>query len=358
MEEVQVPVWVGEVEGLDDHPLSGVLGDFDCRNNRLADLALDQDGFADQVATVRDRVGPERVGVFLGTSTSGIRHTELCYRQHFAQGGKGLDAALRFSFTHAYFSLAAFARRRLGLRGPAVVISTACSSAAKTFAAAHRALAVGLCDAALVGGADTLCATTLLGFHALGLLSGSPCAPWSKTRRGISIGEGAAFALMDLQAPRSGEPVLLGYGESSDAHHMTAPHPEGEGAVHAMREALRRAGLAPEAIDYINLHGTGTPANDLAEDRGVTAVFGADVAASATKGWTGHTLGASGAIEAVIALICMRHGLLPGTLNTTEIDPDLALSVILRTEQRPIHRAMSNSFGFGGNNCSLIFGDQ
>ncbi|MGB5831969.1 MAG: beta-ketoacyl-ACP synthase [Thiohalocapsa sp.] len=355
-DEVPVPSWVGVVDDLDDLPLVGDLADFDCRNNRLAALALEVDGFAAQVQATRERCGAARIGLFLGTSTSGIRHSEHCYRRHFEQCTPGLGQDLRFATTHAYMSLAYFCRRRLGLRGPAAVVSTACSSGAKTFVAAHRALSAGLCDAAVVGGVDTLCATTLMGFHTLGLLSTTPCAPWSQGRSGISIGEGAAFALLDLTLDRSDDLALLGYGESNDAYHITSPHPEGTGAVLAMVAALGAAGLNACDIDYLNLHGTGTAANDQSEDCAVTRVFGDAVPVSAIKGWTGHTLGASGAVEAVLSLLSVKAGLLPGTLNTETVDPALSASLVRRSERRTIDRVLSNAFGFAGNNCALVLG--
>ncbi len=356
-EEAPVPSWAGVVDGLDAVRLPARLAEFECRNNRLAELALGGDGFAEQVEAARECHGPSRIGLFLGTSTSGIRHTEQCYRRHFEEKTLDLGADLRFDSTHAYVSLADYCRRRLGLSGPAMVISTACSSGAKTFAAAQRALSAGLCDAAVVGGADTLCATTLLGFHALGLLSPTPCTPWGQGRTGISIGEGAAFALLERDGDADDDGLsLLGYGESTDAYHITSPHPQGDGAVSAMRAALDSAGISADAIDYINLHGTGTAANDLSEDRAVARVFGDTAIASATKGWTGHTLGAAGAVEAMISLICLREGLIPGTLNTTTFDPDLSTRLIRDSEARPIARVLSNAFGFAGNNCALVFG--
>jgi 3-oxoacyl-[acyl-carrier-protein] synthase-1 len=361
-DEVSATCWVGAVDGLEDAPLTGALAKFDCRNNRLAAVALNTDDFAARVDSARRRWGAHRIGVFVGTSTSGIRHSELCYRRHVEQGTPGLGDDLRFDTTHAYSSVADFCRQRLGLAGPAMVISTACSSGAKTFAAAQRALSVGICDAAVVGGVDSLCATTLLGFEALGLLSPTACTPWGLGRRGISIGEGAAFALLDLwddddcrdstEAPL----LLLGYGESDDAYHIATPHPEGVGAVLAMRAALETAGLRPSDIDYINLHGTGTPANDQAEDRAVTALFGREVPVSGTKGWTGHTLGAAGAVEAVLSLLCIEHGLLPGTLNTETPDPALGAQLVRSSESRHLDRVLSNSFGFAGNNCTLVLG--
>lgn len=354
--DVAMDTWVGAVDGLTGEPLGGSLAPYDCRNHRLAARALVQDGFAEQVRQAARIHGPERIGVFIGTSTSGLRHTEECYRARCEQGAPGLGANLRFPFTHTLWSPADFCRRFLGLDGPAAVISTACSSSAKVFAAAQRSIATGWCDAAVVGGVDTLCASTLYGFHSLGLVSSRPCTPWGEGRNGINIGEGAAFALLQRRVGDDRGLALLGCGESSDAHHISAPHPEGEGAVLAMTAALAAAGLAPQAIDYINLHATGTPANDQSEDRAVTRVFGAGATASATKGWTGHTLGAAGATEAVLCLICLEAGLLPGTLNTRRPDPALGLRPLLDSRPGAPRRMLTNSFGFGGSNCSLILG--
>lgn len=373
--DVRVPTWVGAVAGLDSPaeralrpptrsnsasespvpPLDGVLAGFDCRNNRLANLALAQDGFDAKVHAMVDRYGPTRVGLFLGTSTSGVRHAEHCYRKHFEGHTQGLGPDLRFDGTQSTFSLAAFVRRRLRLRGPAVVIATACSSGAKAFAAGHRSLVAGVCDVAVIGAVDTLCSTTLLGFSSLGLLAEHPCTPWGAERTGINIGEAAGFALIGLRPPKSRQTLLIGYGESSDAYHMTAPHPTGLGATLAMQAALDSAGLTAKQIDYISLHGTATPANDQAEDQAVAQLFGTSTPVSSTKGWTGHTLGASGAMEAVLSLLCLEAGLVPGTLNTEHIDPALTLRPQLRTEAGPIHHLLSNAFGFGGNNCSLLF---
>jgi 3-oxoacyl-[acyl-carrier-protein] synthase-1 len=254
------------------------------------------------------------------------------------------------------YSATDFVRQRLGLSGPACVVSSACSSSAKAFAAAARAIAAGLCDAAVVGGVETLCLTTLHGFASLELLSAQPCRPCDEARDGISIGEAAAYVLLE-PAQGSGEGLaLLGYGESSDAYHMSTPHPQGLGAVRAMRAALEMSGIAAQEVDYLNLHGTGTRNNDAAEAAAVRAVFGEGVACSATKGGTGHTLGAAGAVEAVITLLALRHGFVPGTVNTRRADPQFGLRLQLATEARALARAMSNSFGFGGSNCSLVFG--
>jgi 3-oxoacyl-[acyl-carrier-protein] synthase-1 len=204
---------------------------------------------------------------------------------------------------------------------------------------------------------DSLCLTTLYGFHSLQLMSRTACRPFDRRRDGLSIGEAAAFAL--LERPRDSLPaqiLLLGAGESSDAHHMSSPHPEGAGARSAMQRALAAADLEPAQIDYINLHGTCTPSNDRAECLAVEAVFGTQTPCSSTKGATGHTLGAAGALEAVLCALMLRHGLLPGGLNLIERDPDLALNYLTRNRQAAPRAVLSNSFGFGGVNCALVFG--
>jgi 3-oxoacyl-[acyl-carrier-protein] synthase-1 len=344
--------WLGEVRDF-DVPLTGSLAAFDCRNNRLAEFALNQDQFLDAVARSRKRYGATRVGVFVGTSTSGVHHTELAYRARDAASGE-LPAWLDQRHTQNIFSLAAFVALRLGLAGPALAISTACSSSAKVFAAASRAIAAGSCDAAVVGGVDSLCLTTLCGFNSLQLISTDICRPADSARLGISIGEAGGFALLDSQA--DGTLGLLGYGETSDAYHMSAPDPAGRGAIEAMRATLGRAGMAPLDVDYINLHGTGTVANDLAESRAVCEVFGTRTPCSSTKGWTGHTLGAAGVVEAAISLLAIEHGLMPRSLNTRAVDPAIEAGILLDTRVAPVRRVLSNSFGFGGSNCSLLFG--
>jgi 3-oxoacyl-[acyl-carrier-protein] synthase-1 len=239
-----------------------------------------------------------------------------------------------------------------------MVVSCACASSAKVFGSARRMLEAGLIDAALVGGVDSLCLTTLYGFHSLQLSSAMPCRPFDVARDGISIGEAAAFAWLE-RAPGNldGDSILLlGVGESSDAYHMSAPHPEGLGARHAIQAALRTAALDPGAIDYINLHGTATPSNDRSESQAVTSVFGPTTPGSSTKGATGHTLGAAGALEAVICAIAIRNGFMPGGVNTDRVDPTLTAYYIRQNRRSPVSRVLSNSFGFGGTNCSLIFG--
>ena len=353
-EQLPLSTWTGEVDGVDAEKLPAHLTAFDCRNNRLAWLGLHQDGFDDAVAAARTRWGAARVGVFLGTSTSGLLQTEHAYRHRTASGA--LPADFHYGPTQNTYSLAAFVTRALGLTGPSCVISTACSSSAKVFGTAQRMIAAGLIDAAVVGGVDSLCLTTLYGFNSLELLSTQICRPWDAARDGLSIGEAAAFALVESEtdAPRG---WLLGVGESNDGYHMSTPHPEGAGAIDAMRAALAAAGLRPADIDYINLHGTATPSNDAAEDHAVASVFGTSTPCSSTKGATGHTLGAAGGVEALIALLAIENGLMPAGLNIEQFDPALRLNYLRSNRNAPVRRVLSNSFGFGGSNASLVFGD-
>ncbi|MGA7965818.1 MAG: beta-ketoacyl synthase N-terminal-like domain-containing protein, partial [Gammaproteobacteria bacterium] len=237
--------WIGRVPGLESYRLPDALAPWDCRNHRLAHLALGQDGFREACERARARHGAAHVGVFLGTSTSGIEHTEHAYRERDESGA----LAHWFDYSHSQdmFALPAFVREALGLSGPALAVSTACSSSAKAFATAARYIESGLCRAAVVGGVDSLCLMTLYGFHALQLVSASPCRPADTERNGINLGEAAGFALLERPGDAIGAeaaPILLGYGESGDSYHMSAPHPEGAGAALAMRDALERAALA------------------------------------------------------------------------------------------------------------------
>jgi 3-oxoacyl-[acyl-carrier-protein] synthase-1 len=356
-ETVKIDTHIGEVAGVDAQRLPPHLQIFDCRNNRLAELALRQDGFLDAVDAAAARLGRRRIGVFIGTSTAGIMQTELAYRARDPVTG-ALPAAFIYGTTHNSFSVADYIRQRCRLEGPAAAVSSACASSAKVFGAARRMIEAGLIDAALVGGADSLCLTTLYGFHSLQLSSSAPCRPFDVARDGISIGEAAAFAILERSSPQvNGDSILLhGVGESSDAYHMSAPHPEGLGAKRAMQAALDAASLEPGDIDYINLHGTGTPSNDRSESQAVTSIFGPTTPCSSTKGATGHTLGASGALEAVISALAIRNGLMPGGIQTSRIDPTLTAHYIKENRRTPVSLVLSNSFGFGGTNCSLIFG--
>ncbi len=353
-ENLPLTTWTGEVRGVDAVTLPPECAAFDCRNNRLAWLGLQQDGLLDAISAARSRWGAARVGVFLGTSTSGLLQTEIAYRHRASDGS--LPDDFQYGPTQNTYSVAAFAARVLALDGPAWVVSTACSSSAKVFGTAARMIEAGLIDAALVGGVDSLCLTTLYGFNSLELLSPEICRPWDARRDGLSIGEAAAYALLERTPATPPQGWLLGVGESNDGYHMSTPHPQGLGAVAAMRAALSAAGLEPGEIDYINLHGTATPSNDAAEDAAVGQVFGSAVPCSSTKGATGHTLGAAGGVEAALCLLAMRHGSIPGGLNRQEPDPALHLAYVGDNRAATLRRVLSNSFGFGGSNASLVLG--
>ena len=353
-ESAQLDTYIGPVAGVDACRLPPAFAHYDCRLNRMAELALEHDGFAPAVAAARERYGAQRIGVFLGTSTSGILETELAYRRRDGASGK-LAADYRYAQTQNSFSIAQFVRRRLALEGPALVVSSACSSTSKVFGNAARMIAAGVCDAAVVGGADTLCLTTLYGFRSLELTSSAPCRPFDAGRDGISIGEGAGFALLEKSGEKSAI-RLLGIGESSDAYHMSTPHPEGAGAKLAMQRALTAAGLRPADVDYINLHGTATRTNDAAEDKAVVEIFGARTPCSSNKGATGHLLGAAGITGLLISALAIRHGLLPGSANTRTLDPELKSNYLVQSREGEVRRVLANSFGFGGSNCSVILG--
>ncbi|MES9928133.1 MAG: beta-ketoacyl-[acyl-carrier-protein] synthase family protein [Candidatus Thiodiazotropha sp. 6PDIVS] len=353
LDNVDLSTWIGRVPGLEDMSLDGLSTEFDCRNNRLAQLGLLQDDFLGAITKAIAHYGADRIGLFMGTSTSGIAATEDAYRQ---RNNECLPTDYNPKSTHNIASSSFFVRQYLGLNGPSITISTACSSSAKVFAAANRYISAGVCDAAIVGGVDSLCLTTLYGFNALELVSSEPCRPWGAQRKGINIGEAAGFALLEKPTEAQSGPMLLGYGESSDAYHMSTPHPEGDGALYAMQQALQRAGLKAEDIDYINLHGTATRSNDASEDSAVCRLFGNQTPCSSTKGFTGHTLGAAGITEAIFTLLCLEKGLLPQSLKTEQKDEALEANILLNRAEAPLRYVLSNSFGFGGNNCSLIFG--
>jgi 3-oxoacyl-[acyl-carrier-protein] synthase-1 len=363
-EDAGIATYIGRVEKVDDVFVGGgsasmELERFDCRNNRLALLGLQQDGFIQAAIEARERYGAHRVAVILGSSTSGILETEHAYCHRDPTTGALPSSYLTSQrYTHNMFSSAHFVRTYLGLRGPAMVISTACSSSAKAFVSAARFIEAGFCDAVVVGGVDSLCLTILYGFASLGLTSSSPCRPCDEDRDGLTLGESAGFALLEKteHVGQSGAVALLGYGESCDGYHMSHPHPEGTGAIRAMRAALMRSGLTSGDIDYIHLHGTATKANDSIEDTAVHSVFGPSIPCSSTKGWTGHTLGAAGVMGSVMAALSLTRSFVPGTVNTTRLDPSLSSHVLLENRDQPVRRVLSNSFGFGGNNCSLIFG--
>ena len=355
LDNCDLDTWIGRVRSVESVVLPSHLVHLHSRNNQLAWLGLQQDGFLTVLDQLVDQLGADRIGVVMGTSTSSIGRTEEAYAGMDTSGK--MPGAYDQPEVHNLHSQGIFVSRATGLKGPSMTISTACSSSAKVFASAARWIKYGLVDAVLVGGVDSLCLSVLYGFNSLELLSSHPCRPFDELRNGISIGEAAGFAILTKEhlAPRA-EFALLGYGESSDAYHMSHPHPDGKGAVLAIDQALERSKLASTAIDYINLHGTASKANDLIETHALAQRFSTKTLASSTKGWTGHTLGTAGILEAIITLEAMKYDTAPGTLNCEKPDPEFKFPILKQNTKKTIRHAMTNSFGFGGNNAALIFG--
>lgn len=324
----------------------------DTRNNALLHAALAP--IRAEIEALKQRFGAARIGVVLGSSTSGIAEGEAAVAHHLQQGE--FPTAYHYS-QQEIAAPSTYVATELQLQGPAWTISTACTSGAKAIASGARLLQLGVCDAVIVGGADSLCKLTVEGFLSLAAVSDELCNPFSRNRKGINIGEAAALMILSREP---GAVRVAGVGETSDAHHISAPEPEGRGAEAAMRAALAQAGLAPTAISYINLHGTATEQNDRMESLAVARVFGEhpSVACSSTKSLTGHTLGAAGALEAVFCYLALVRGdgKLPPQVGDGVTDPQLAALSGLGTVQldQPLNYAMSNSFAFGGNNISLI----
>lgn len=348
---VTVPCHTGAVAGLDALTFPEALTAWDNRATRLCLSALQADGFDDRVREAVARYGAGRVALVIGTSTSGVDRLEEVYRARDGVGDTPLapDYVLRHHNDH--HAVSGFLYALFGLGGPGHTVSTACSSGAKAIVDAAHLIQLGLADAVLTGGIDALCLTSVHGFDALELVSRAPCRPFDAKRDGLSIGEGAGFLLLE----RGGEgPRLAGYGESSDANNMSTPPEDGAGAQAAMREALDRAGLAPAAIAFVKLHGTATPSNDSAEGAAVAHVFGPATPAVSLKGLIGHTLGAAGALEAVMALDALDAGLCPGTTGLEE--PDTTIPIAVSPEPVPItaRHVLCNAFGFGGSNCALV----
>ncbi|MCA9692208.1 MAG: beta-ketoacyl-ACP synthase [Myxococcales bacterium] len=330
--------------------LPASLADRDTRIARILAHSLAE--LAGPLARARARWGRERVAVILGTSTGGILETEGAYAHQRERGA--LPPGYSVERSHALDSVLRVAATIAEVTGPAIVVSTACSSSAKVLASARRLLAAGVCDAALCGGVDTLCRLTLHGFDGLKLLSRVACRPFSSERAGINIGEGAALMLVERTG--EGPARLVGVGESSDAHHMTAPHPEGLGARLAMERALADAGLPPAAIDQINAHATGTKQNDVVEGGAIAALFGSDVPVVATKGYNGHLLGAAGATEVIHAIAAIVEGYAPASVGADPIDPEIPVDVSAARRPRATAAVLSNSFAFGGSNVSVVIG--
>lgn len=320
------------------------------RNNRL--LAASLSPLLRVVEDLKSRHGRHRVGIVVGTSTSGIGEGEAALTCDSA--GARLAADYRYA-SQELSAPARFLARWLDVSGPCWTQSSACTSGAKALASAARLLRLGVCDAVVAAGVDSLCHMTVAGFSSLLVTAGSHCNPFSRNRCGINIGEGSAVFVLSREP---GPVRLAGVGESSDAHHISSPDPEGKGAAAAMLQALTMAQTDPAQIDYVNLHGTATLQNDAMEALAVNRVFGPDVSCGSTKPLTGHTLAAAGAIEALICWLLLQRddSRLPPHLWDGEVDPDLAaLNGLARYNgAAPARMVMSNSFAFGGNNLSLV----
>ena len=337
----------GLVQGPLD-PLPAAYRSYDTRLTRIAMRALAQ--VSPQVERARARYGRERIGVVIGTSTGGLDATEPAYRVYRETEQPAPGFSLRRS--HAFDALAVLLRDLLGVAGPTYAVSTACTSSAKALASGLRLIQTGVCDAVLVAGVDAVCETTLRGFHALGVLSSQAARPFCATRDGIHIGEAAAMLLLE----RSGEGAvcLAAVGESSDAHSMSSPEPDGLGAARAIASGLAHAGLDASQVDYVNAHGTGTPQNDTAEGRAIQAALSSDVPVSSTKGLTGHTLGACGALEALFTALSLARGRLPQSAGCLPLDPTIALHILLQPTPKRVQVALSNALAFGGSNACVV----
>lgn len=344
---VPFPTLVGAVDAALPQ-LPAALQPWSTRTAQLALLLIEQ--LSAPLAKLRARVRPERIALILGTSTVGADVTESAFRHYIEQGVLPADYDLWRH--HTYGALLHSVSELVGARGPAWVVSTACTSSAKPLATAQRLIAADLADAAVVGGIDTLCSMTLRGFFSLDSLSPGACRPFSKLRDGINIGEGGALLVLE----RGGDAIALleAVGESSDAYHISAPHPQGIGARLAMERALQQANIAPDQVDYVNAHGTGTRLNDSAEAQAIGGLLGREVPVVSTKAYTGHMLGAAGASEAVITLLSLRDGFLPASLGADPLDESIQLNIPLTRVHGQYRRGLSNSFAFGGNNVSVL----
>ncbi len=346
--------WIGRVSTVDDID----LGEWQSRNNALAHIGISQGTILDNIEQLKSRFSAPRIGVVMGSSTSSIDRTETAYTDLTDDGM--LKPVFQQENVHNPHAPSLYVAHVTGITGPALTINTACSSSAKVFATGARWLKSGIVDAVLVGGVDTLCLSVLHGFDSLQLISQNPCRPFDQDRDGINLGEAAGFAILVRKedSHKTTGIELLGYGESSDAYHMSHPHPDGLGAKLSMEQALLIAELSPESIDYINLHGTSSRANDSIEGQLINQLFPKTTRCSSTKAWMGHTLGAAGITEAIIALDTIHTGLIPGSMNLSTLDDGIDISIQAENVEQTVNFAMTNSFGFGGNNCSLVFGRE
>lgn len=346
------PVFVGEV--------TTVLPEIDqnysvyrCKNNQLLLAALSQ--IQSTVDQMIEQYGSERIGIVIGTSTSGVKNTEEAI--HSMEIGKGIPE--KFHYKQQQLAAGAdFLAHHLKILGPAFAVSTACSSSGRAFVSARRLIELGLCDAVIVGGADSLCRFTVHGFDALESVSKERCKPFGKTRDGINLSEASALFVMSKQEANI---RLAGIGSSTDAYHFSAPDPEGKSVKLAMQKAMAQANIKPNEISYINLHGTATILNDAMESQSVYDVFGDLIPVSSTKGMTGHALGAAASLEIGFCWMLLsdmdKHGTLPANINEDEIDhalPSLNFVKQGQVSKQALKSCMSNSFAFGGNNVSVV----
>ncbi|RLA08004.1 MAG: beta-ketoacyl-[acyl-carrier-protein] synthase II [Gammaproteobacteria bacterium] len=351
--QVDFETYLGEVKELKSYQIDDDYKKSDCRNNRLTQLCLNTDNFKQKVEGIKQKYGSDNIPLFLATSTSGITTTEQAYQNNSKNDN--------YQNTHQFFSLAKFVSSYLNINSHMSLISTACSSSAKAVVSAMEYIQAGLSDVAIVGVCDSLCLTTIYGFHSLGLLSAQKCAPWDENRGGTSLGEAAAFLILEKCDDNDKNKEIIkikGFGESVDGFHMSTPHPDALGAKLAINSALDNAGLSACDVDYINLHGTATAINDKTEDLAIKNIFSNDTMASSTKGGSGHTLAASGIVELIICMLSIQNNMAFGTMNTTKIDKELSANIILKNTPAAINTTLSNSFGFGGNNCCLILGSS
>ncbi|MAQ15351.1 MAG: beta-ketoacyl-[acyl-carrier-protein] synthase II [Sandaracinus sp.] len=350
--EVPFATVTGTLPGGEPPPVPAHLAVYDSRLARLAHLAwVDMQAAGERAIA---RWGAERVALIVGTSTGGIGETEAAHEAWWpTQEPAAVPASYSYPTQHSFHAFLDFLAELTGIAGPRYVVSTACSSSNKVFASARRLIELGIVDAAVVGGVDGLCHTTVRGFHGLGVMAPEPCRPFGVDRPGMNVGEAAALVLVE----REGEPLawLRGVGETSDAYHPSSPDPEGRGALRAMQGALAEAGVAPGEVDHVNAHGTGTQYNDIAESKAIAALLGTEVPVVSTKAYTGHTLGACGGVEAIFAIHCLRRGWIPAALGAHPTDPDIPLRLPAEPEERTLRYVLSNSFAFGGNNCSVLF---
>lgn len=338
-------------------PLPEDLRGYDSRTARLAQMGLRE--VEDPVRASVARWGAHRVALVLGTSTGGIDTTEKVFFEWHERGcpqPPTLPSDFSYPTQHPFHAFLDATAILAGIAGPRWVVSTACSSSAKVFSSARRLIELDLADAVLVGGVDGLCNTTVRGFNSLGVMSSEPCRPFGADRPGMNVGEAGAFLLLEREVAPGQAPMawLRGVGETSDAYHMSSPEPEGRGALEAMKIALAEGGVEPAQVGYVNAHGTGTKYNDAAESKAIEALFGRETPVVSTKAYTGHTLGACGAVEAIFAIEALRGGWIPAAIGAHPIDPEIHVHLPESVLERELQFVISNAFAFGGNNASLL----